>query len=58
MVMSVTLASDSENVYFPPNSIFIFKKSYCIWGKLAQEQKVTGKKQIGGVENTLSPQGL
>ena len=44
----VTLASDSENVYFLPNSILNFRKNDQIWGKLAQEQKVTGRKQIGG----------
>ena len=35
----VTLSLNSENVYFPPNSILNFRKSYQIWGKLAQEQK-------------------
>ena len=40
----MTLASNSENFYFSPNSIFNFRKSYQIWEKLAQEQKVTGKK--------------
>ena len=30
--------------YFASN----FRKSYQIWGKLAEGQKVTGKKQIGG----------
>ena len=44
----VTMASDSENFYFTPNSALNLKKSYQIWGKLAQEQKVRGKKQIGG----------
>ena len=44
----VTLALNSENVYFSPNSISNFRKSCQIWGKLAQEQKVTGKKQIEG----------
>ena len=44
----VTLASNSENFYFLPNSVLNFRKSYQIWGKLAQEQKVTGKKPIGG----------
>ena len=34
----VTLASNSENFYFSPNSILNFKESYQIWGKLAQEQ--------------------
>ena len=44
----VTLASNSENFYFFPNSILNFRKSYQIWAKLAQEQKVTGEKQIRG----------
>ena len=35
----VTLASNSENFYFSANSILIFKKSYQVWGTLAQEQK-------------------
>ena len=35
----VTLALNSENFYFPPNSVLNFRKSYQIWGKLAQEQK-------------------
>ena len=35
----VTLASNTENVYFSPNFIINFRKSYQIWGKLAQEQK-------------------
>ena len=34
-----------------------FRKSYQIWGKLAQEQKVTGKQQIWGWK-TPSPQWL
>ena len=44
----VTLPSNSENFYFSPNSILKFRKSYQISAKLAQEQKVEGKKQIGG----------
>ena len=44
----LTLASNFENFNFLPNSLLNFKKRYQIWGKLAQEQKVTGKKQIGG----------
>ena len=44
----VTMAPNSENFYFSPNSILNFRKTYHIWGKLAKEQKVTGKKQIGG----------
>ena len=34
----VTLVSNSEIFYFSPNSIVNFRKSYQIWGKLAQEQ--------------------
>ena len=49
----VTLASNSGNFYFLPNSILKFWKSYQIWGKLAQEQKRYRQKQIGGgVEKT------
>ena len=43
----MTLASNSESFYFSTNSILNFRKSYQIWGKLAKEQKVRGKKQIG-----------
>ena len=53
----VTLASISENFYFLPNFILKFRKSYQIWGEMAQEQKVTGKKQIGGGK-TPPPQCL
>ena len=49
----VTLASNSEN--FLPNSILNFRKSYQIWGKLAQEQKFTGKTQIGGGGQNTTP---
>ena len=34
-----TLASNSENFYFSPNSVSNFRNSYHIWGKLAREQK-------------------
>ena len=51
----VTLASNSGNYYFSPNSILNFRKSYQTWGKLAQEQKVTGKKQIGGWKHPPPP---
>ena len=44
----VTLASNSENVYFSPNFILNFRKSQQVWGKLAQEQKSYRQKQIGG----------
>ena len=56
----VTLASNSDNFYFSPNSIFNFRKNYQIWGNLAQEQKSYRQKIKlggggGGVENTLPP---
>ena len=44
----VTLASNSENVHFSPNSVLKFRKSYQFWGKLAKEQKSYRQKQIGG----------
>ena len=43
----VTLTSNSEMFHFSPNFVLNFRKSYQIWGKLAKEQKVTGKKQLG-----------
>ena len=51
----VTLAPNFENFYFSPNSILNFRKSYQIWEKLAQEQKVTGKTANLRVENTPHP---
>ena len=42
----VALPSNSEIFY--PNFVVNFGKSYQTWAKLAQEQKVTIKKQIGG----------
>ena len=51
----VTLASNSENFYFLPYSVLNFRKSYQIWGKLGQEQKVTGKKQTGGWKTPPTP---
>ena len=50
----VTLASNVENFYFLPSSVLNFRKSYQFGRKLAQEQKVTSKKQIGG-GNTPPP---
>ena len=35
----VTLVSNSKNCNFSPYCILKFRKSYQIWGKLAQEQK-------------------
>ena len=49
----VTLASNSKNFYFSPNSVLNFRGSYQVWGKFAQEQKVTGKNKLG-VENPPS----
>ena len=34
--------------YFSPDSVSNVRRSYQIWGKLAQEQKVTGKNKLGG----------
>ena len=51
----VTLASNSENFYFSPNSVLNFRKHYQIWGKLAQEQKRYRQKNKLGVENTPPP---
>ena len=48
----VTLASNSKIFYFSPNFILNFRKSYQIWGKLAQEQKVTGKNSWGWKTHT------
>ena len=51
----VTLASNSGNFYFSPNSVLNCRKSYQIWGKLAQEQKSYRQKTNWEVENTLPP---
>ena len=48
----VTLASNFENFYLLPNSVLNFGKSYQIWEKLAQEQKVTSKNKLGGMWKT------
>ena len=44
----VTPASNSENFYFLPDSILNFKKVSKFWGNWLTNEKVTGKKQIGG----------
>ena len=55
MVMSRDAGFKFRKFYFSPNSILNFRKSYQIWGKLAQEQKVTGKKQIGSGKHLTPP---
>ena len=50
----VTLASNSENFYFSPDSVLNFRKSYQIWGKLAQEQKSYRQKTNWGWKTTPS----
>ena len=42
----VTLASNSENFYFSPDSVLNFKKSYQIWVNWPKNKKVTGKNQL------------
>ena len=44
----VTLASNSKNFYFSPNSVLNVRESYQFWGNWLKNKKVTGKKQIGG----------
>ena len=39
MVMSGHPSFKFRNFYFSPNSVLNFRKSYRIWGKLAQQQK-------------------
>ena len=51
----VTLASNSKTFYFSLNFVLNFSKSYKIWGKLTQEQKVIGKKQIEGGKHPPPP---
>ena len=48
----VTLASNSENFYFSPNSILNFRKVTKFGGNWLNNIKVTDKKTNGGVENT------
>ena len=47
------MATNFDNFYFLSNSILNFRKSFQIWGKLAQEQKLQAKTNLE-VENTLS----
>ena len=51
----VTVASNSKNFNFSPNSVANFRKSYQLWGKLAQERKVTGIKRIRGWKTPSPP---
>ena len=48
----VTLASNSTNFYFSPDFVLNFRKSYQIWGKLAQEQTSTVKNKLGGEKHS------
>ena len=50
----VTMASNSENLYFSSNFVLNFRKSYQIWGKLAQEKKLQAKNELE-VENAPNP---
>ena len=43
----MTLASNSENVYFLPNSILNFRKVTKFGGNWLKNKNVTGRKQIG-----------
>ena len=54
----VTLASNSENFYFSPNSMLNFRKSYQIWGNWLKNKKFTDKKQIWGGKHLPPPQCL
>ena len=51
----VTLASDSENVYFSLNSILNFRKVIKFGGNWLKNKKLQAKNKLGGggVENTL-----
>ena len=53
--MSRDLASNSENFYFSPNSMLNFRKSYKIWGKLAQEQERYRQKTNWGWKTPVPP---
>ena len=50
----MTLASNSENFYFSPDSVLNFTK----FGEISSRTKVTDNKQNGGVENTPPPKCL
>ena len=51
----VTLASNSENFYFSPNSVLNFRKNYQIWGEIDSGTKSYRQKTNWGVENTPPP---
>ena len=51
----VTLASNSENFYFSPDSILNFRKSYQIWEEFAQEQKSYRQKANWGWKTPPPP---
>ena len=56
MVMSRDSGFKFRKLLFFAQFYINFRKSYQIWGKLAQEQKVTGKKKtIGGGKHTPPP---
>ena len=55
MVMSREPDLNFKNVHFLPNSILNVRKSYQIWGKVAEEQKSYRQKTKLGVENTPLP---
>ena len=55
VICHVTLASISKNFYFSPNSILNFRKVTKIGEKLAEKQKVIGRKQIGGGKHPPPP---
>ena len=50
----LTLASNSENFYCSLDSVLHFRKSYQIWGKLAEEQK-SYRQKANWMENTPPP---
>ena len=51
----VTLASNSEYFYFSPNFVSNFRKSYQMWGTLAQEQKCYRQKTNWGWKTPPPP---
>ena len=54
MVMSRDPGVKFQKLLFLPDSILNFRKSYQIWGELAQEQKIYKQKTSWGVEKTPS----